>query len=213
MREADVRKAVDSKELRSYRLDGESKILHEFCLCQGDVRIDIAVVNGHLHGYELKSDSDTLERLPRQIEAYDKVLDYTTLVVGEKHLDKAVKIIPTWWGVVRAKEVNGRTYTKVIRQAEENPHVELYSLAQLLWHREALLALEAHDLAKGLKSKPRRVLWEKLAKHFSREELSHIVRNAIKLRPDRTTAKPRRRNGGSSRPLPKLFDFQSYTPA
>ncbi|MEF2144123.1 MAG: sce7726 family protein [Desulfovibrionaceae bacterium] len=210
MREADVRKAVDSKELRSFRLDGESKILHEFCLCQGDVRIDIAVVNGHLHGYELKSDSDTLERLPHQIKAYDKVLDFTTLVVGEKHLNEAVEIIPDWWGIVRAKEVNGRTYTKVIRQAKENPHVDLFSLAQLLWRREALLTLEAHGLDKGMKSKPRKELWEKLARHFTRKELSHIVRNAIKHRPDRTTVKPLRRNDDSFRPLPKLFDSQSY---
>jgi hypothetical protein len=207
MREADVRQAVDSKELRSFYSDGNSKVLHEFCLCQGDVRIDIAVVNGHLHGYELKSDSDTLDRLPRQIEVYDRVLDYTTLVVGEKHLDQAVKIIPEWWGIIRAKEVNERTYTKFIRQAEKNPNVELYSLAQLLWHHEALLALQAHGLGKGMTSKPRRMLWEKLAENFDREELSHIVRHALKLRPPRQAAGVRPRNDGSSQHITKLSDF------
>lgn len=216
MLEADVRQAVDSKELRPFYSDGESKILHEFCLCQGDVRIDIAVVNGHLHGYELKSDSDTLERLPHQIEAYDKVLDYTTLVVGEKHIEKALEIIPDWWGVVRAKESKGRTYTKVIRKPKTNPEVDLYSLAQLLWHQEALLTLEAHGLGKGMKSKPRKVLWKALAENFSRDDLSYIVRQAIKCRPDRATSQSGRRpprNGGSSQRIPKLFDSLCHTPS
>ncbi len=203
MREADVRQAVDSKELRSFYSDGESKVLHEFCLCQGEVRIDIAVVNGHLHGYELKSDSDTLDRLPHQIKAYNKVLDYTTLVVGEKHIEAALEIIPTWWGVVRAKESRGRTYTKVIRKPKANPEIDLYSLAQLLWRREALLTLEAHGLEKGMSNKPRRILWEKLAEHFTREELSHIVRSALKRRPDRQLALKPRRSGGSFQRSPK----------
>lgn len=214
MREVDVRQAVDSKELRPFYSDPNSRVLHEFCLCQGDVRIDIAVVNGSFHGYELKSDADTLERLPRQMEVYNKVLDYATLVVGAKHIEAALEMIPSWWGVIRVKESRGRIYTKTIRKAKKNQDVDLYSLAQLLWRQEALWTLGAHELDDGVKSKPRKTLWKILAKNFTRDELGFIVREAIKLRPKRSSLqsgrKPRR-NDDSSQRIPKLFGSLCHT--
>ena len=51
----------------------------------GTVRIDVAVLNGEMCGYEIKSDRDTLERLPFQIEIYSKEFDKLTLVVGRRH--------------------------------------------------------------------------------------------------------------------------------
>jgi hypothetical protein len=49
-------------------------MLDEFGLEHGEVRVDVAVINGELHGYEIKSERDTLERLPRQVKAYSAVL-------------------------------------------------------------------------------------------------------------------------------------------
>src|SRR5271154_5741007 len=45
-------------------------ILEEFALYGGINRADIAVLNGVSHGYEIKSDRDTLIRLPQQVQAY-----------------------------------------------------------------------------------------------------------------------------------------------
>ncbi len=46
--------------------DPETVILDELGICRGRVRIDLTVVNGLLHGYEIKSDRDTLARLATQ---------------------------------------------------------------------------------------------------------------------------------------------------
>ena len=70
----------------------------EFGLC-GEVRAAIVVVNGHMSGYELKSATDDLKRLPRQIIYYSKILDYCNLVVAESHFQDANKIVPDFWGV------------------------------------------------------------------------------------------------------------------
>jgi hypothetical protein len=52
-------------------------------------RTDIAVINGSLHAFEIKSDSDSLDRLPSQIEAYQGVFEYITLVCGSRLLKRA----------------------------------------------------------------------------------------------------------------------------
>ena len=61
-------------------------------------------MNGAIHCFEIKSNENTLRRLPGQIEIYSRTLETVTLVVGNKHLEQALKVIPKWWGVVVAKE-------------------------------------------------------------------------------------------------------------
>ena len=40
---------------------------------------NIAVINGHLHGYEIKSERDSLRRFHRQERIYSQVLDFVTV--------------------------------------------------------------------------------------------------------------------------------------
>lgn len=52
--------------------------IEELGICCGQGRIDLAVVNSLFHGYEIKSDRDSLRRLDNQVELYSKVLDRAT---------------------------------------------------------------------------------------------------------------------------------------
>src|SRR5262249_26817602 len=61
--------------------ESDTVLIEELGLCRGRVRVDVAVVNGLLHGYEIKSDRDSLRRLAGQVEVYGKVLDRATLVI------------------------------------------------------------------------------------------------------------------------------------
>ena len=47
--------------------------VNELGLNHGRFRADIAVMNGKLVGYEIKTDQDTLVRLPAQIDGYNEV--------------------------------------------------------------------------------------------------------------------------------------------
>jgi hypothetical protein len=80
MRDRDVRAAVLRKLAAVYGNDANTRIVQEMGVCSGSVRIDIAVINSELWGYELKSERDTLERLPSQAKLYNRVFDRVTLV-------------------------------------------------------------------------------------------------------------------------------------
>ena len=97
MRDSDIRMALHGLLQARYGDDPNTLIRHEVGLCAGKRRIDVALVNGELAGYEIKSDEDTLIRLAGQAEVYSRVLDRVTLVTTEHHLDHALDVIPYWW--------------------------------------------------------------------------------------------------------------------
>ena len=82
MNDFQIRKAIKEQELINHLGDPDTKIIDEMGLNLGSSIIDIAVVNGNMLGYEIKSDRDTLNRLNSQIEQYNKVFDYLNIVTG-----------------------------------------------------------------------------------------------------------------------------------
>jgi len=63
MRDIDVRRKLRVEVERSHECEFDTLIVEELGLCQGIARVDLAVVNGSVHRYEIKSESDTLTRL------------------------------------------------------------------------------------------------------------------------------------------------------
>ncbi|WP_146617613.1 sce7726 family protein [Rhodoplanes serenus] len=163
--------------------DESTRVVEEMGIWANSVRIDVAVINGELQGFELKSARDTLDRLPRQIELYSQVFDRVTLVTEEKHLHKAADRIPEWWGMSVAMEnsVGGATIVEV-RPAALNQHVDRLQLSRLLWRSEALEALKCRGLAKGVLSKAADVLAHRLSEELPLDELKLVVRDALKCR-------------------------------
>jgi len=182
MRDADVRRAVKAHLEILHEGDTTTRVVEEMGVWSGTVRIDIAVINGELCGYELKSDSDTLDRLPYQIEMYGKVFDRVTLVVGGKHYKKAATLIPKWWGCLIA-DMNGDEVTlRSKRTARRNPAPDPFVLAQMLWKDEAVAILEKHNLARGWRAKPATEISLRLTSELSFRQLSDEVRTALKVR-------------------------------
>ncbi|MFH2029620.1 MAG: sce7726 family protein [Bacteroidota bacterium] len=66
----------------------------ELDLCSGLSRIDVAVINGVIHGYEIKSEEDTLKRLPIQMSFYNKSLEKITVATNPVHLNKIKEFVP-----------------------------------------------------------------------------------------------------------------------
>lgn len=183
VRDAEIRSALHARLLREHGSGQGTRYVDELGLC-GTVRVDVAVVNGTLSGYELKSDRDTLRRLPMQVEYYSKVLDHATLVVGEEHYERTngVAHLPLWWGIIVASPSLGEALLEDVRAAEMNENLDPYAIAQLLWRDEALCELEARDAAGGLRSKPRSLLWDRLAEVLELDELRSVVRERLKAR-------------------------------
>jgi hypothetical protein len=162
------------------------KIIEELGITHGAARVDIAVVNGVIHGYELKSDLDTLERLPWQVKIYNLVLDRMTLVVGKSHLSQAIELVPDWWGITVAKTSGSNQEVSLyeIREARENCFQDNFSIAALLWREEALTILEEFGEAKGVRSKSRRAVYERLVTVLDQTTLRARVRKQLCVRTD-----------------------------
>src|SRR4051812_41971247 len=121
MRDSDVRAAVLRRLNAEHAGDPNTRIVQEMGVWSGSVRIDVAVINGELCGVELKSDRDTLERLPGQAEIYSRVFDRVELVVGTRHAREARAMVPKWWTITLAHDgVDGVVLTPR-RDGCENP--------------------------------------------------------------------------------------------
>ena len=136
-----------------------------------------------MHGYELKSESDSLARLPLQIKHYSSVMDKVTLVVAEKHLSGALELIPDWWGVKTVTVgPKGAIHIKHLRSEKLNRQYNSLVLAQLLWKEECLEILGRWGCSKGHKSKPRFELWNVLVDTIPVSDLKNEIRAALKKR-------------------------------
>lgn len=166
-----LRKVLE-KKLETFRAKGSNaEIFEELGVQHGTARIDFAIVNGIMHGYEIKSDRDTLERLPDQIKEFSTVFDEITLIVGKRYLYEAVHMIPDWWGIMLAKTNGDQVILQTIREPEKNKEQVGLSIARLLWREEALHMLEERNKAGGLRYKPREFIYEKLADELDTETL------------------------------------------
>ena len=139
MTDSQIRFAFHSSILREAHLCNETLVVDELGLKNGEIRADIAVINGKLLGYEIKSEKDSLNRLPSQVEAYNEIFDKAFIIVSKNHLEKAIQTIPEWWGIyeININQEDKYSFT-CIRRAKINKWRNSYSIAQLLWKVEAL---------------------------------------------------------------------------
>lgn len=207
--DAEIRKLLLPFVQRECTGNSPTLLIEEFAIYGGANRADVAVLNGVSHGYEIKSDLDTLFRLPSQVDAYNAVFERATLVSSARHLPAAKKIIPKWWGIVEVKRTaKVEISLERVRESRFNPSPHAESIASLLWRPEALLILTSLGLDHGIRSKPMGDLVARLAKAMPVEKLSTHVRNALRARGDWRAAARLGRCDDRSQPLSSLSRYQ-----
>ncbi len=182
VRDPEIRGALARELRRSRVLAGHAVAVQELGLCRSEVLVDVAVVNGRLHGFEIKSDFDTLRRLEGQARTYGLVLDRATLVVGARHLERARSLVPDWWGLMLVEGDGPKPAVSSIRPPADNPARCARALAELLWMNETRVLLERRGAIRGCSGKPRRVLWDRLCEVYSLREIASFVRAQLKVR-------------------------------
>ncbi|MCA9627891.1 MAG: sce7726 family protein [Myxococcales bacterium] len=181
LRDADIRPALRSSLLGKHADEADTVIVEELGVCRGRVRVDLAVVNGTLHGYEIKSDRDSLRRLEGQVDIYSKVLDRATLIASARHLDEATELLPSWWGVQRVElGARGMPRFRVVRRERKNPSRDARALVELLWLDDALALLEEHGAARGVRGKPRWAVWDRVCEVLDIDVIAGAVRATLK---------------------------------
>ena len=168
-----------------HKNDKKVRIIEELGINHGDGRVDIAVINDIMHGYEIKSDRDTLKRLPKQVKLYNSVFNKITLIVSKNHLYNAIKIVPDYWGIILVKtDKKNKLIFQTIRKEELNKQQDKLSVARLLWKQEAIKILEEKNEAKGFYSKNKENIYYKLLNVLDKKSLNQKVRETIFYRLD-----------------------------
>lgn len=180
--DVDIRPALKNWLRTTIAEGSDSVLLEELGVCRGRVRVDLAVVNGMLHGFEIKSDRDSLRRLAGQATLYSAVFDRVTLVVGGRHLAAAMALAPSWWGLLRVDAAGDGLRFVTCRRGRKNPGRHARSLVELLWLEDAIALLEERRLALGIRGKPRRLIWDRICENLKIEEISAAVRARLKAR-------------------------------
>lgn len=177
----DIREKLIEKIHKENR-EKHYRIIEELAICDGLARADIALANGVLHGYEIKSDHDSLDRLTNQIECYDKTFDKNTIVVGKKYADRIINYIPLHWGIEVAY-INrfGNISIKKIRTSKLNKQISLSHLLDLLWNNEIKLYLRENKI-RGYSKKDRTELKEMAIENIAYKNLKDYTRETIKTR-------------------------------
>jgi hypothetical protein len=182
MRDPHIRQLLRRTELSKYLNDSHSKVIEEMKIPAANARIDMAVINGHFHGYEIKSACDTLARLPNQLVAYSYIFDYLTVVTENKFHKKILNILPEWVGLSVCTDSKEHEI-EVIKAGELNLHKRGFYIAKLLWNEELVQILT--ELKIPFRKKDRNwLLCETLSQHIDLESLSLIVRDTLKKRTD-----------------------------
>jgi hypothetical protein len=180
--EYEIRHTLTKQLKAAHRDEPDTLVIQELGVCEGRARVDIAVLNGTIHGYEIKSPDDTLARLPQQAQWYGLTFNTVTLVYSGREDAVVQSHIPDWWGMCRAERTSGACELIDVRQPLPNRGQDAYRLAQLLWREEVVELLEQRGLCKGIKSKTRDVLWRRLAESIPLYELNELVRGTLKGR-------------------------------
>lgn len=178
-----IRSALKSDYLRHHRGRSDVLIIDELGLAHAQSRVDVAVFNGHLHGYEIKSANDSLDRLPRQLEIYSASLQKLTMVVATRHVNSVTKITPEWCGVVEVCEGPRRgVMFATHRRASVNRSIDPFMLAHLLWRSEAQLLLRQIGGSAAEIKAPRKQLYRRLADEMPVRQLAAAVKSAMESR-------------------------------
>jgi hypothetical protein len=183
LRDVDVRQAAYRRLLVHAQSCPDTLVIDELGLDHGSCRIDIAVINGHIRGVEIKAEADTLARLPRQVAAYGEVVDKALLIVDPKHLASAMTMVPDWWGVMVAERgaTQGVKFRRV-RAERANKGIDPLVLARLLWRPEAQDILRSLGIAERDLRVPREDLYQRIVSLMPLRKLSNAVRTSLKSR-------------------------------
>lgn len=183
MNDREIRKAYHRSCLRRFHADSSTLVIDELGLRHGRCRADIAVVNGQLNGYEIKSDVDSLRRLDAQIDGYNAVFDRVSMIATARQLRDVINLVPAWWGIISVTQgPHGGIHFRSVRRSLRNDYVDDFAVAQLLWRGEAQRIL----VSLGVEGKPLRAvradLYGYLVDRLDSGELRRTVRAELKSR-------------------------------
>lgn len=117
----------------------KDEIFEELHVCNGRAIADLVTLKEGMHCYEIKGDADRIERVLDQDIYYQKSFRRLSLVTTDRHLEKALKIAPSHWGIMVAKYNKfDDVIIRCIRRAKINHSFDKKSALLILRKNEML---------------------------------------------------------------------------
>lgn len=114
---------VSEKEIKAILIDwlfdkgmvDDAVVISEMVIANWSRRADIALANGRLYGFEIKSHFDTLKRLPGQVESFQAHFDKVIIVAASKFISAIERDYPSEIGILEVYESSGRAKIRQVR--------------------------------------------------------------------------------------------------
>ena len=136
LRDGDIRRPLHDWLVESHSHDPDTGIIHELKMPRPSARVDIAVVNGEIAGFEIKSDVDSLKRLPHQVVAFSRYFDRVCVVTTARHATSVRQLVPTWWGILLPIVTDRDCSFEPLQSLGINPSIDSAALLYSLTCRE-----------------------------------------------------------------------------
>ncbi|EHQ5004380.1 sce7726 family protein [Salmonella enterica] len=115
LREQDVKVALIDWLFRKGLLENAT-IINEMVVANWSRRADLAVANGHLQAFEIKSDFDSLKRLDGQLETFTSRFEKVTVVCAPKFTYEIAKKVKSDVGVIEYLNTNKGVRFKIVQR-------------------------------------------------------------------------------------------------
>ena len=142
--------------------------------------------NGYLCGFEIKSAADDLERLKAQAKRYRRYFRKLYLVAAECHVEPALEILPSYWGVWVVRPHGGAVHivrkTPPATSPRANRRQRPESLAFLMRKPELIDVLRHGGVEGDLELMTRTMLAKVAADSMSIDELERCVFDTLQSR-------------------------------
>ncbi|WAT26314.1 sce7726 family protein [Pseudomonas sp. GXZC] len=110
----------------------DAVIINEMVVANWSRRADIAVANGRLYGFEIKSQFDSLKRLPGQLESFQQYFDKVLVVAAPKFISAIQRDYPEHIGILEVSAASGRPRLRQVRAGRINEVKDVAKLTSLI---------------------------------------------------------------------------------
>jgi hypothetical protein len=143
-------------------------IVDELHVHKGNAIADVVAIYNEPHCFEIKGETDNVNRLLKQGKFYDLVFKKISLVTTENHLKKALNVIPEHWGILIASNNEDIVKLSHHRKASSNPFFVKEIALLTLWKQEMLDVSNNNDI--------------KLPKKMNKQELVNEIASNLTLK-------------------------------
>ncbi|MDN7494149.1 sce7726 family protein [Burkholderia gladioli] len=160
----------------------DAVLINEMVVANWSRRADLAVANGRLTAFEIKSDLDTLSRLDGQVETYLQRFDKVVIVTTDKFYREVLQRTPDYvgvWVLVQAETQHGYR-VRVARPGRATDVRRAEALCGFLLQTELSSFLRAQGLT--IEADASRATLTSLAGRVPASRLRDFVLEAIKKR-------------------------------